>query len=65
MAVRLTASQLEELEAVFMMYDKEKVGVIKSRLIGRLIRHLGQNPTDNELQVQRLINFSDQKGSFL
>ena len=48
--VELTDEQLKEFEEAFMMFDKDNDGLITIRELGTVMRTIGQNPTDIELQ---------------
>jgi calmodulin len=48
--VELTAEQMKEFEEAFKMFDKDNDGLITIRELGTVMRTIGQNPTDIELQ---------------
>jgi len=48
--VELTDEQLKEFEEAFKMFDKDNDGLITIRELGTVMRTIGQNPTDIELQ---------------
>jgi calmodulin len=48
--VELTEDQLKEFEEAFKMFDKDNDGLITIRELGTVMRTIGQNPTDIELQ---------------
>ena len=47
---QLTAEQLAELMEAFSLFDKDRNGTITSKELGTVMRSLGQNPTEVELQ---------------
>ena len=51
MADILSESQIGEIQEAFSAVDARRTGEIKTSDLGRLLRMLGQNPTDAELQV--------------
>ena len=51
MADILSESQIGEIQEAFSAVDSRRTGEIKTSDLGRLLRMLGQNPTDAELQV--------------
>ena len=51
MVDKLSTQQLEEYKDVFNMYDKNRDGKITVKELGTVMRSLGQNPTEAELQV--------------
>ena len=50
-ASQLTEEQVAEFREAFSLFDKDGDGTITTRDLGSLFRSLGQNPTNNELQV--------------
>ncbi|KAK6127796.1 hypothetical protein DH2020_038505 [Rehmannia glutinosa] len=50
MAERLTDEQIAEFKEVFKLFDKDGDGSITSKELGTVLRSLGQNPTEAELQ---------------
>ena len=48
---KLTAEEIAHYKEVFMIFDRNNDGQITSREIGDVMRSLGQNPTDVQLQV--------------
>ncbi|XP_042557368.1 calmodulin-like [Dipodomys spectabilis] len=46
----LTETQMAQLKKAFSLFDKDGAGVIKTRDVGTLLRSLGQNPTEAEVQ---------------
>ena len=57
----MTDEQITELRAAFDIFDKDKSGSIDIRELGTVLRSLGQNPTESELQV--MINEVDVDGN--
>ena len=51
MAEVLNESQVAEFQDAFSECDTDKDGYIASSQLGRVLRMLGQNPTDAEIQV--------------
>eukprot|EP00092_Neocalanus_flemingeri_P032215 GFUD01035014.1.p1 GENE.GFUD01035014.1~~GFUD01035014.1.p1 ORF type:complete len:156 (-),score=51.55 GFUD01035014.1:63-530(-) len=50
MAEQLTEEQIGEFEEVFSLFDKDGDGTITTKELGKVMRSLGQNPTEAELQ---------------
>ena len=50
MADQLTEKQIAEFKEVFSLFDKNEDGVITTMELGTVMRSLGQNPTEVELQ---------------
>ncbi|KAH6558450.1 hypothetical protein KP509_1Z063000 [Ceratopteris richardii] len=50
MAETLTAEQIQEFKEAFDLFDKKRDGCISSKDLGTVMRSLGQNPTEAELQ---------------
>jgi hypothetical protein len=50
MADQLTQEQIEEFKEAFSLFDKDGDGTIVAKDLGIVMRSLGQNPTDAELQ---------------
>ncbi|XP_033018426.1 uncharacterized protein LOC117054078 [Lacerta agilis] len=61
MAQRLTEEQLTEYKEAFSLFDKDGHGAITTKELGTVIRSLGHNPTEAELQG--MINKVDANGS--
>ena len=61
MKYELTEDQLEELTEAFKMFDRAGKGTITTRELGNVMRSLGQDPTDAELQD--MINEVDLDGN--
>lgn len=51
-----------EFRQAFLLYDKDSDGAISPKVLGSVMRTLGQNPTEDELKC--LINEFDCEGSF-
>ena len=47
----LTEEQKQEFKDVFSLFDKDGDGTITTKELGTVMRSLGQNPTEAELQV--------------
>ncbi|KAL3456177.1 hypothetical protein BJX64DRAFT_271181 [Aspergillus heterothallicus] len=50
MAELLSADQIAQFREVFAVFDKDGTGDITASELGEVMRSLGQNPTDTELQ---------------
>jgi len=61
MADKLTHEQIAEFKEAFALFDKDGDGTITTKELGTVMRSLGQNPTEAELQD--MINEVDQDGS--
>ena len=46
---RLSNEQIDELKEAFIVHDKDGDGAINSKELGIVLRNLGQNPTESEL----------------
>lgn len=46
----LTEDQINEFKEAFSLFDKDGDGCITTKELGTVMRSLGQNPTENELQ---------------
>jgi calmodulin len=57
----LTQEQIAEFQEAFSLFDKDKTGTIPTKELGTVLRSLGQNPTEEELQ--ETINEIDADGS--
>jgi calmodulin len=60
-AKSLTEEQIAEFKEAFSLFDKDGDGTITTRELGTVMRSLGQNPTEAELQD--MINEVDQNGN--
>jgi len=61
MADQLTEEQIAEFKEAFALFDKDGDGSITTRELGTVMRSLGQNPTEAELQD--MINEVDADGN--
>ncbi|XP_010348000.1 calmodulin-like protein 3 [Saimiri boliviensis] len=61
MANQLTEEQITEFKEAFSLFDKDGDGCITTRELGTVMRSLGQNPTEAELQD--MMREIDQDGS--
>ena len=50
MVEQLTEEQIAELKEAFSLFDKDGDGAITTKELGTVMRSLGQNPTEAELQ---------------
>lgn len=57
----LTDEQIADFREAFSLFDKDGDGTISAKELGIVIRSLGQNPTEKELQ--ELINQADEDDS--
>ena len=48
----LTEEQIGEFQDAFFIFDTDHDGVINPKELGAVLRQLGQNPTEAELQVR-------------
>ncbi|KAI2572375.1 CALM1 isoform 9 [Pan troglodytes] len=60
MADQLTEEQIAEFKEAFSLFDKDGDGTITTKELGTVMRSLGQNPTEAELQD--MINEVDADG---
>jgi Ca2+-binding EF-hand superfamily protein len=63
MADQLTEEQIAEFKEAFSLFDKDGDGTITTKELGTVMRSLGQNPTEAELQD--MINEVDADGEFV
>ncbi|KAH9738635.1 calmodulin-7 [Citrus sinensis] len=61
MADQLTDDQISEFKEAFSLFDKDGDGCITTKELGTVMRSLGQNPTEAELQD--MINEVDADGN--
>ncbi|KAI5731028.1 hypothetical protein M8J77_003530 [Diaphorina citri] len=61
MADQLTEEQIAEFKEAFSLFDKDGDGTITTKELGTVMRSLGQNPTEAELQD--MINEVDADGA--
>ena len=54
MADILSEAQIGEIQKCFSAVDTDADGIVRTSDLGKLMRLLGQNPTDSELQVSFL-----------
>ena len=48
----LTEDELSELKEAFSLFDRDGDGTISAKELGTVMRSLGQNPSEDELQVR-------------
>ena len=61
MADQLTEEQIAEFKEAFSLFDKDGDGTITTKELGTVMRSLGQNPTEAELQD--MVNEVDKDGT--
>lgn len=61
-ADQLTEEQIAEFKEAFSLFDKDGDGTITTKELGTVMRSLGQNPTEAELQD--MINEVDADGEY-
>uniref|UniRef100_A0A3Q0SAH9 Calmodulin 1b n=1 Tax=Amphilophus citrinellus TaxID=61819 RepID=A0A3Q0SAH9_AMPCI len=61
-ADQLTEEQIAEFKEAFSLFDKDGDGTITTKELGTVMRSLGQNPTEAELQD--MINEVDADGQY-
>ncbi len=52
----LSEEQIGEFQDAFFRFDTDHDGVINSRELGAVLKEIGQNPTEAELQVSPSIS---------
>ena len=52
----LSESQILEFQESFNTFDEKMSGLVSTKQLGNLLRHLGINPTKEELQVRYHLN---------
>lgn len=67
MADQLTEEQIAEFKEAFSLFDKDGDGTITTKELGTVMRSLGQNPTEAELQdmVKKNISLVFRRGIFI
>merc|ERR1712170_278361 len=63
MADYISEDKINQFKRAFSKFDKNNSGMIKSKLLGNVLRALGMNPTEAELQD--MINDVDKDGTGL
>uniref|UniRef100_A0A8C9PQB0 EF-hand domain-containing protein n=1 Tax=Spermophilus dauricus TaxID=99837 RepID=A0A8C9PQB0_SPEDA len=63
MADQLTEEQIAEFKEAFSLFDKDGDGTITTKELGTVMKSLGQNPTEEELQD--MINEVDADGGWM
>ncbi|KAL5008516.1 hypothetical protein ScPMuIL_014097 [Solemya velum] len=58
---QLTEDKVQEYREAFRMYDKDRDGIIATQKLGTVLRALGHNPT--ELEIQEMIDEVDSEGT--
>ena len=48
----LSSEQIRKYKAAFNRFDSDKDGVINGKELGKILRFIGQNPTEAEVQVR-------------
>ena len=59
---KLTQDQVRELNDCFVMFDKDNKGYILSQNLREVLKCLGYNPMDKELQILQLTVDNDGNG---
>ena len=49
-SVKLTDAELDSFKETFMMFDKDGDGSVSTKELGAVMRSLGNNPTEEELE---------------
>ena len=58
-SVKLTDEEMDAFKETFMMFDKDGDGTVSTKELGAVMRSLGNNPTEEELEDMidvRLVN---------
>ena len=50
----LSCSQVRHFKAAFNRFDTRNTGVITGKELGKVLRHIGYNPTEAEIQVVKV-----------
>ncbi|KAL4237703.1 hypothetical protein ACF0H5_002418 [Mactra antiquata] len=58
---QLTEDKLREYQEAFNLYDKDNDGIIATQKLGRVLRAMGLNPT--EIEIQEMIDEVDSEGT--
>ena len=58
---QLTTKQIAEIQEKFLLFDDDQDGVIDKSELGAILRYMGQNPTD--LEIQKVLNKLDEDGT--
>lgn len=53
----LTEEQIGEFQDAFCLFDSDHDGAITTKELGSVLRQIGQNPTEAELQVSQMNRF--------
>ena len=51
----MSSDQIRKYKAAFSKFCSGKEGVITSKELGKILRYIGQNPTEAEVQVRQII----------
>ena len=49
-SVTVTDAELDSFKETFMMFDKDRDGSVSTKELGAVMRSLGNNPTEEELE---------------
>ena len=49
-SVKLTDEEMDAFKETFMMFDKDGDGTVSTKELGAVMRSLGNNPTEEELE---------------
>ena len=55
----LTEDQIGSFQDAFCEFDTDYDGVINSKELGAVLRQIGQNPTEAELQVRHFVSLNN------